>query len=103
MAALTSILVGASLAVGAVGAAVSYNQQKQAQRQTNAQIAEQKIEASEAAKLKGTKQSSGASVKLGATAAASAATAAAAKGTATRKSKPNLGGFGVSAAKVGGL
>ena len=104
MAAITTMVAVASLAVGATAAVSQHRNTQAAQAEQRKRLKEQKTAAQEAAGLKGVEEDTGAKVKLGADDDRTAnGKPISKKGTAVRTSTTGLGTLGVSPSKIGGL
>lgn len=98
MAAISSILIGASIAAGVAGTAISYNEKKKASKAEKRRLAQQKLEAENAAALEKTRTDTGAKVKLGAADQAAAQAGGRGRGTSNRTGTVDntVGGLGAA-------
>lgn len=103
MAGFTSIIAVASLGLGVASEVKKRKQLKEDRKETNKRLEQQKTEAREKAKLRGTEADTGAKIKIGAADILDDETSTSNKGTSQRKTRTGVGGFGVSASKIGGL
>lgn len=108
MAALTTMIAAGSLALGAVGSAVQYKQQKDAEDRARREAERQKEEAREAAALKD-QQAQDPRLKIGSGdgTSTSGRQTSSAKGTSTRRSQVGVDAgrmfSGPGASQIGGL
>lgn len=102
MAALTSILAAASTALGVAGQVKAAKDRKKDRAEAQARADQAKVEAREAAKLKGSAAPE-ARVKIGADTPNGTGGTSSTKGRSGRNSTTGVGGFAVSASQIGGL